>query len=188
MKLRKTLLALLVLLVAAAIWSGVVWLRPVSPYATLKYLAPGQTNSAGEPFAAGTFYMTNLSNERIHMNASVIEVKNGDAWRIYTNVVVWDLRELGPFQSGYTAVLSPPARAPWRVHVWVSSEMHGLEALPGWLRLYTDRRTRQDMGRMFGWRLWKWPPFGRSVQVTVGGKGFELVSEEIVPNDKSANH
>lgn len=78
MRHRKTLLVASALLVGAGIWLGLAWTRPVSPYAALNCVAPGQTNSHGEVFGVGTFWMTNLSNRTIHMNASSLEVKDGD--------------------------------------------------------------------------------------------------------------
>ena len=184
MKHRKTLLAGLALLVGAGVWIGLAWPRPLSPYAALKGVAPGETNSQGEVVGVGVFWMTNLSNRRIHMNASFVEVKEDNQWHIFTNVVPWDLRELGPYASGYASIVPPHGLAPWRVHVWVSAEVHGLEALPSWLRLYSDRRTRQRLTSRVGWRVWEWPPFGRSVTAKVAGKAFELISEEINPDEK----
>ena len=155
--------------------------RSISAYAVLQHVRAARRR-AGQIVGPGTFYVTNLSDRTIAMNASVIEIREGNNWRIYTNIVPWNLRRLGPFQSGYGDVEPPPGAAPWRVHVWVSSEARGIEVLLGYLRGYGDPRLWRLTASMFGWKFWKGPPVGGTTKYYV--KHLELVSEEVDPNEK----
>jgi hypothetical protein len=178
--LQRIFLCFLALLGAAAIWLALASSKLTRPYATIHYAHSGQPNSAALVPGGGTFYVTNLSNRTIALGGRFIEVRDGNAWHLDVNPVQYsELYYLGPFQSGYIVVGQLPALAPWRLHVWISSEAHGINAFPLWIRRYAHRRTWQMESRDLGWKIWNWPPFGRASMSTNYNRSFELISEEI---------
>jgi len=175
---------------AAPIWLVLASTGPTRPYAAIRHVPPGETKPATQVADDQTFYVTNLSSNPIVLANPFIDLKVGSGWHRDTNWVPdWDSTnlgtfQLGPFQSASISVAKHQAPAPWRLHVYVSTQVHGLSAVPAWLRYFGDRRTWRVYKTYLGWKVWKWPPFGRSSGVILYNRGFELISQEIEPYER----
>ena len=180
---RKIIGASLILITCATLISLIlIWTRPSRPYAAFSYVHPGPADSATQAAATHTFWVTNLSNNTIALANPWLALSAGTSWHRDTNWVFseWVSTNLGPFQTTTITVVRNPAPGPWRLHIYVSSQAHGVSAFPAWLRYYSHPGNWAINRRFVGWKIWNWPPFGHSVITTcLYNNGFELISQEM---------
>lgn len=181
MRRRRVLLVLGVAVGLALAWVIFAAARPVRPYAALWH-AEGMQGTRASSVPCAVFYVTNLSDRNVVLVGGHVETRVGNTWRLYTNCTVGTVvtgRLVGyqglvmaPCEGG-CLVIGPPPTAEWRLQVEVSRETHGLGAVAAWCRDSYIYRS------WFGWRIWKWPPFGKTLKVAFYSKPLKLTSEPV---------